>query len=80
MEATPAWLLLKPAKTAFRLRKRRRSRKGDIVQVTFGQCGQQSPLLLALAPDVQRFADLREKTGTMMIIIDSCVKMDIFVS
>jgi len=41
--------------------------QADIVQIAFGQCGQQPPLLLAFAPDMQRFADLREKTGTMMI-------------
>jgi len=66
MEATPAWLLLKPAKTGFfRLRMRwslqEKADHREGSRFPFS-CGQQPPLPLALAPYVHGFADLRKKT------------------
>jgi hypothetical protein len=41
--------------------------KADIVQLAIGPLRQFAPLALAFAPDMQLFAELRQKTGTMMI-------------
>jgi hypothetical protein len=41
--------------------------KSDIVQVPVAQLRQQVPLALTLPPDVNGFAELCQKAGTMMI-------------
>jgi hypothetical protein len=37
------------------------------MQITVGQFSQRAPLMLTLPPKPQRFADLSENAGTMMI-------------
>src|SRR5437016_14484369 len=58
---------LSPPKRLFGLESDVAPGKSDVVQVAVAQFGQLAPFMLALPPNVERFAELREKPGTMMI-------------
>src|SRR4051812_41149939 len=61
------WLHSSPPERLFRFVRDVAPREPDIVQVALGPVGEFAALLLAMAPDLQGFADPGPEAGTMMI-------------
>jgi hypothetical protein len=66
-KATPAWVHLRPPERLFGLANDIAPRKSNVMQVAIGPLGQFAPLTPTLPPDVEGFAELREKPEIMMI-------------